>query len=205
MNAGDRLGQGEGGGGGGTGKGSLDSCLSLAHLPGFLPDAPKEVTTVIQNPMRIREGDTVTLSCNYSSSNPRVTRYEWDFQGFRREDSPGVLIIQKVAWDTMPITCAACNQWCSWAPSVNLDVQREWPGKGIQEVAQLGYGLSGRGDWGLGWNLHKELKAESLVLGPRGEEVMGTGRGKGTQEVSLRPLLSRCPQGCQDPADQPLF
>ncbi|XP_011225368.1 B-cell receptor CD22 isoform X2 [Ailuropoda melanoleuca] len=85
--------------------------------------APKEVTTVIQNPMRIREGDTVTLSCNYSSSNPRVTRYEWDFQGFRREDSPGVLIIQKVAWDTMPITCAACNQWCSWAPSVNLDVQ----------------------------------------------------------------------------------
>ncbi|XP_045652639.1 B-cell receptor CD22 [Ursus americanus] len=85
--------------------------------------APKEVTTVIQNPTRIREGDTVTLSCNYSSSNPRVTRYEWDFQGFRRENSPGMLIIQKVAWDTMPITCAACNQWCSWAPSVNLDVQ----------------------------------------------------------------------------------
>ncbi|XP_030881131.1 B-cell receptor CD22 isoform X2 [Leptonychotes weddellii] len=87
--------------------------------------APKEVTTVIQNPTRIQEGDTVTLSCNYSSSNPRVTRYEWNLQGSWKEQSPGVLIIQKVAWDARPITCAACNQWCSWAPSVNLDVQQD--------------------------------------------------------------------------------
>ncbi|XP_032246078.1 B-cell receptor CD22 isoform X2 [Phoca vitulina] len=87
--------------------------------------APKEVTTVIQNPRRIQEGDTVTLSCNYSSSNPRVTRYEWNLQGSWKEQSPGVLIIQKVAWDARPIACAACNQWCSWAPSVNLDVQQD--------------------------------------------------------------------------------
>ncbi|XP_032698103.1 B-cell receptor CD22 isoform X2 [Lontra canadensis] len=85
--------------------------------------APKEVTTVIENPTRIQEGDTVTLSCNYSSSNPGVTQYVWDFQGSQMKQPDEVLIIQKVAWDTRPITCAACNQWCSWAPIVNLDVQ----------------------------------------------------------------------------------
>ncbi|XP_012918175.1 B-cell receptor CD22 isoform X3 [Mustela putorius furo] len=85
--------------------------------------APKEVTTVIENPMRIQEGDTVTLSCNYSSSNPGVTQYVWNFQGSQMKQPHEVLIIQKVAWNTRPITCAACNQWCSWAPIVNLDVQ----------------------------------------------------------------------------------
>ncbi|XP_027979353.1 B-cell receptor CD22 isoform X8 [Eumetopias jubatus] len=97
--------------------------------------APKEVTTVIQNPTRIREGDTVTLFCNYSSSNPRVTRYEWNLQGSWKEQSPGVLIIQKVAWDARPITCAACNQWCSWAPSVNLDVQHAPKDVRVQQIS----------------------------------------------------------------------
>nr|XP_035964438.1 B-cell receptor CD22 isoform X2 [Halichoerus grypus] len=96
--------------------------------------APKEVTTVIQNPRRIQEGDTVTLSCNYSSSNPRVTRYEWNLQGSWKEQSPGVLIIQKVAWDARPIACAACNQWCSWAPSVNLDVQHAPKDVRVQQI-----------------------------------------------------------------------
>ncbi|XP_064436481.1 B-cell receptor CD22 isoform X3 [Mirounga angustirostris] len=97
--------------------------------------APKEVTTVIQNPTRIQEGDTVTLSCNYSSSNPRVTRYEWNLQGSWKEQSPGVLIIQKVAWDAKPIACAACNQWCSWAPSVNLDVQHAPKDVRVQQIS----------------------------------------------------------------------
>ncbi|XP_021556475.1 B-cell receptor CD22 isoform X3 [Neomonachus schauinslandi] len=97
--------------------------------------APKEVTMVIQNPTRIQEGDTVTLSCNYSSSNPRVTRYEWNLQGSWKEQSPGVLIIQKVAWDARPIACAACNQWCSWAPSVNLDVQHAPKDVRVQQIS----------------------------------------------------------------------
>lgn len=80
---------------------------------------------MIENPTRIQEGDTVTLSCNYSSSNPGVTQYIWDFQGSQMKQSHEVLIIQKVAWDTRPVACAACNQWCSWAPIVNLDVQCE--------------------------------------------------------------------------------
>uniref|UniRef100_A0A8I3MUW4 B-cell receptor CD22 n=4 Tax=Canis lupus familiaris TaxID=9615 RepID=A0A8I3MUW4_CANLF len=84
---------------------------------------PKEVTAVIQNPTRIREGDNVTVSCNYNSSNPRVSRYEWNVQGSRNKVFSEVLVIQKVSWDARPIACAACNQWCSWAPSVNLDVQ----------------------------------------------------------------------------------
>ncbi|XP_072607138.1 B-cell receptor CD22 isoform X5 [Vulpes vulpes] len=84
---------------------------------------PKEVTAVIQNPTRIREGDNVTVSCNYNSSNPRVNRYEWNVQGSRNKVFSEVLVIQKVSWDARPIACAACNQWCSWAPSVNLDVQ----------------------------------------------------------------------------------
>ncbi|XP_040302074.1 B-cell receptor CD22 isoform X5 [Herpailurus yagouaroundi] len=83
---------------------------------------PKEVTTVIQNPAPIREGDNVTLSCNYNSSNPEVTRYEWNFQGSWKKPLREVLVIEKVSWDARPISCAACNQWCSWAPSVSLDV-----------------------------------------------------------------------------------
>ncbi|XP_006171685.1 B-cell receptor CD22 isoform X1 [Tupaia chinensis] len=84
---------------------------------------PKEVTTVIRSPLPIREGDRVTLFCNYNSSNPQVTRYEWVPKGPWIEPSPGVLLIQKVAWDTTSIYCAACNQWCSWALPTHLNVQ----------------------------------------------------------------------------------
>ncbi|XP_032984291.1 B-cell receptor CD22 isoform X4 [Rhinolophus ferrumequinum] len=85
--------------------------------------SPKEVTTVIQNPTPIREGDNVTLLCHYTSSNPSVTRYEWKSEGSWNEPEPGVLMIQKVAWNAKPFTCAACNQWCSWASPVDLHVQ----------------------------------------------------------------------------------
>ncbi|XP_062966008.1 B-cell receptor CD22 [Cynocephalus volans] len=84
---------------------------------------PKNVTTVIQNSTPIREGDSVTLYCIYNSSNPKVTQYEWSPKSSWNELSPGVLTIQKVAWDVTAITCAACNRWCSWASPVNLDVQ----------------------------------------------------------------------------------
>nr|KAF6409279.1 CD22 molecule [Rousettus aegyptiacus] len=85
--------------------------------------APKEVTTVLQSPTPIREGDNVTLTCNYTSSNPRVTRYEWSPQGLWNELIPGVLMIQKVSWNAGPFTCAACNSWCSWASPVNLHIK----------------------------------------------------------------------------------
>ncbi|KAF6076866.1 CD22 molecule [Phyllostomus discolor] len=85
--------------------------------------SPKEVTMVIQNPTPIREGDDVTLFCNYTSSNPSVTRYEWRTQGSWKEIMPGALVIQKVPWNASPFSCAACNRWCSWASSVNLHVQ----------------------------------------------------------------------------------
>ncbi|XP_068384581.1 B-cell receptor CD22 isoform X3 [Eschrichtius robustus] len=84
---------------------------------------PKEVITVIQNRTPIREGDSVILSCTYNSSNPRVTRYEWNHLGFQDQLLPAGLTIRKVAWDTGPVKCAACNQWCLWSPPVNLDVQ----------------------------------------------------------------------------------
>ncbi|XP_036895543.1 B-cell receptor CD22 isoform X5 [Sturnira hondurensis] len=85
--------------------------------------SPKEVTMAIQNPTPIREGDSVTLFCNYTSSNPSVTRYEWRPQGSWKEIMPGVLMIQKVPWNASPFSCAACNQWCSWTSPVNLHVQ----------------------------------------------------------------------------------
>lgn len=95
---------------------------------------------MIQNPTPIREGDTVTLFCNYTSSNPSVTRYEWNPPGSGNEPEAGVLMIQKVAWNAKSFTCAACNQWCSWAPAVNLHVQCECPRQGTWRVAQVGYG-----------------------------------------------------------------
>lgn len=85
---------------------------------------------MIRNPTPIREGDSVILSCTYNSSNPRVTRYKWDHLGFQDQLSSAVLTIQKVAWDTGPVKCAACNRWCLWSPPVNLDVQCECPGPG---------------------------------------------------------------------------
>ncbi|KAM7059627.1 B-cell receptor CD22 isoform 1-T1 [Molossus nigricans] len=92
--------------------------------------SPKEVTTVIQNPTPIREGDNVTLSCSYTSSNPRVTRYQWVPQGSWKELLPGVVMIQRVPWNAAPFTCAACNQWCSWGRPVSLQVQ--YAPKGVE-------------------------------------------------------------------------
>ncbi|XP_073913143.1 B-cell receptor CD22 isoform X5 [Castor canadensis] len=85
--------------------------------------APKEVTVMIQNATPIREGDSVTLSCSFNSSNPSVTRYKWSPQDSWSELTSGVLRIQRVAWNAMPISCAACNQWCSSSSPVSLDVQ----------------------------------------------------------------------------------
>ncbi|CAO2625872.1 B-cell receptor CD22 [Lemmus lemmus] len=84
--------------------------------------APKAVTTVIQNSARIREGDSVTVACRYNSSNPKVTYYLWKPPGSGDEIRPGVLRIQKIEWNSEPISCAACNEWCSWASPVNLNV-----------------------------------------------------------------------------------
>ncbi|XP_065781867.1 B-cell receptor CD22 isoform X4 [Muntiacus reevesi] len=83
---------------------------------------PKGVTTVIQNPTPIREGDSVTLSCTFNSSNPRVTRYNWNSPGSQDQTSQEKLTIRKVTWDAAPVKCEACNQWCSWSPPVNLNV-----------------------------------------------------------------------------------
>ncbi|XP_012881668.1 PREDICTED: B-cell receptor CD22 isoform X1 [Dipodomys ordii] len=85
--------------------------------------APKMVEAVVENTAEIREGDPVTLSCHYNSSNPQVSHFEWRPRGPWEEPIPGVLTIPRVAWDAGPMACAACNQWCSWAVPVNLDVQ----------------------------------------------------------------------------------
>ncbi|XP_024433486.2 B-cell receptor CD22 isoform X3 [Desmodus rotundus] len=102
---------------------SADGLLSQETVRLDVKHSPKNVTMVIQNPTPIREGDNVTLFCNYTSSNPRVTSYEWQSQGFRKEIMPGVMMIQKVPWNASQFSCAACNQWCSWAVPVNLHVQ----------------------------------------------------------------------------------
>ncbi|XP_048185915.1 B-cell receptor CD22 [Perognathus longimembris pacificus] len=95
--------------------------------------APKMVEAVIETSAAIREGDPVTLSCHYNSSNPQVTRFEWHPRGPWLEPTPGVLTIPRVAWDAGPVACAACNQWCSWGTPVSLDVQYAPRGVQVQQ------------------------------------------------------------------------
>ncbi|GAB1291908.1 B-cell receptor CD22 [Apodemus speciosus] len=83
---------------------------------------PRNVTTVIQSFTPVREGDSVMLVCRYNSSNPVVTSYQWSPPGSGSELKPGVLRIQKVTWDSVPVKCAACNYKCSWALPVSLNV-----------------------------------------------------------------------------------
>uniref|UniRef100_A0A8C3W680 B-cell receptor CD22 n=1 Tax=Catagonus wagneri TaxID=51154 RepID=A0A8C3W680_9CETA len=96
--------------------------LSEATVQLDVKHPPQKVIAVIQNLAPIREGDRVTLYCTYNSSNPGVTHYNWNILGFRDQRQPAWLMIQKATWNAPPIQCAACNKWCSWSPSVNLDV-----------------------------------------------------------------------------------
>lgn len=80
---------------------------------------------MIQSFTPILEGDSVTLVCRYNSSNPDVTSYRWNPQGSGSVLKSGVLRIQKVTWDSMPVSCAACNHKCSWALPVILNVHCE--------------------------------------------------------------------------------
>ncbi|XP_054444833.1 B-cell receptor CD22 [Pteronotus mesoamericanus] len=116
-------------------KDNADELLSEETVQLDVKHSPKNVTMMIQNPTPIREGDNVTLFCNYTSSNPSVTRYEWRSQGSWKEIMPGVLMIQKVAWDASQFSCAACNQWCSWSPTVNLHVQYAPRGVKVQLIS----------------------------------------------------------------------
>uniref|UniRef100_A0A2I3MK55 B-cell receptor CD22 n=1 Tax=Papio anubis TaxID=9555 RepID=A0A2I3MK55_PAPAN len=98
---------------------------------------PKKVTMVIENPTPIREGDTVTLSCNYSSSNPIVNHYEWRPRGGWEEPSLGVLKIQNIGWNNTAVACAACNNWCSWASPVTLNVLYAPRGVRVRKIKPL--------------------------------------------------------------------
>uniref|UniRef100_A0A2K5ZM43 B-cell receptor CD22 n=1 Tax=Mandrillus leucophaeus TaxID=9568 RepID=A0A2K5ZM43_MANLE len=98
---------------------------------------PKKVTMVIENPTPIREGDTVTLSCNYSSSNPIVNHYEWRPRGGWEEPSLGVLRIQNIGWNNTAVACAACNNWCSWASPVTLNVLYAPRGVRVRKIKPL--------------------------------------------------------------------
>ncbi|XP_023577214.1 B-cell receptor CD22 [Octodon degus] len=84
---------------------------------------PKEVTVVTQNSTLIREGDSVKLFCRYHSSNPDVTHYYWKHGNFWNETYTEQLLVYKVAWNTPPVACKACNQWCSESSPINLGVQ----------------------------------------------------------------------------------
>ncbi|XP_005400106.1 PREDICTED: B-cell receptor CD22 isoform X4 [Chinchilla lanigera] len=97
--------------------------LSEAAVQLDVKHPPKEVTVVIQNSTLIQEGDTVKLLCRYQSSNPDVTTYSWSPENFWNGKSTKELWIYKIAWNTPPITCKACNQWCSESPSISLGVQ----------------------------------------------------------------------------------
>ncbi|KAK7800015.1 hypothetical protein U0070_022003, partial [Myodes glareolus] len=99
------------------------SCLAENRLGrGQTKEKAELDVQFIQNPTRIREGDSVTVACHYNSSNPKVTSYKWKPPGSGDEITPGMLRIQNVAWNPEPISCAACNEWCSWASPVSLNV-----------------------------------------------------------------------------------
>ncbi|XP_011380067.1 B-cell receptor CD22 isoform X2 [Pteropus vampyrus] len=125
-------------------KNSIDSGPMSRDAELDIQYAPKEVTIVLQNPTPIREGDNVTLTCNYTSSNPRVIRYEWSPRGSWNELVPGVLTIQKVSWNAGPFTCAACNTWCSWAAPVNLHIK--YAPKGVKVLSIIPHSEIHSGD-----------------------------------------------------------
>lgn len=54
------------------------------------------------------------------------------------------------------------------------------------------------GHWGLGQNLHRELRAESLASRPRGEEILGLGvgekEGKGPKRSAGAPCFPDAPK-----------
>ncbi|XP_006899791.1 PREDICTED: B-cell receptor CD22 [Elephantulus edwardii] len=95
---------------------------------------PKGVTLSIKNPTPIREGDDVTLVCNYNSSNPKVSRYEWEPQASKNKSFPEVLTIQKVPWNVRPVSCQACNFQCTKSPSLSLEVHYAPRGVKVKKI-----------------------------------------------------------------------
>lgn len=67
----------------------------------------------------------MTLVCSYNSSKPEATEYKWSPRGSGSEVTSKMLRIQKVTWDSPPVSCAACNYKCSWSSHVSLNVHCE--------------------------------------------------------------------------------
>lgn len=154
----------------------------------------------------------MTLFCRYNSSNPEVTSYQWRPPGSGNEISPGVLRIERVAWDLQSIECAACNRWCSWADPVNLNVHCECQGKACprgDRTEMWRWKGEGVGPWTqtVGAKETRSPDPETLrgIGSPsQGHRAFGGDIRKvreSSPHLSLWPC--RCPQSGEGPAGEP--
>ncbi|KAL6035287.1 hypothetical protein STEG23_024870, partial [Scotinomys teguina] len=97
---------------------------------------PKVVTTVIQNPTPIREGDTVTLACSYNSSNPEVVNYHWGPQ-----DAPRAVKVLKVSPSSKIHAGQRVLLQCNFSGSNPTEVRIWWKKNGslVQEGKDLSF------------------------------------------------------------------
>lgn len=163
---------------------------------------------MIQSLTPIQEGDSVTLVCRYNSSNPVVTSYRWSPPGSGR-DTLGVLTIQKVTWNSLPVKCAACNHKCSWASPVSLNVHCECQGcAGGVHIEICGWESEGMGTETTGHR--RGLGEHTQGSGPRRRQILIEGTGsfgdikKGREpKHHLRLWPCRRPQSREDTEDEP--
>ncbi|XP_043852104.1 B-cell receptor CD22 [Dromiciops gliroides] len=85
---------------------------------------PTGVSVTIVNQTPIQEGDSVTLSCSYEQSNPTPYSYSWRAQFLQKHRiNSQLLTISSIPWNAESVTCWACNDECSQATPLHLDVQ----------------------------------------------------------------------------------
>ncbi|CAM4624516.1 B-cell receptor CD22 [Lepidochelys kempii] len=98
--------------------------------------APKEVRITLENPLYVREGNTVTLNCSVGSSNPPVTKYTWYKDNSQYQDTEeSILTFPATKERSGSYSCAAQNA-ISYGRSLPVSVDVQYAPKHVSVVRQ---------------------------------------------------------------------